>query len=133
MESFDSIKNSLTEEDLMQGFYSNTKFKFDKIDGWKGIGLWDLEDIAFETAKISGTIREIDVKLIHHISKVYKLQDFYNELSKTTIDQILGINASTKTIDVVGTFTFLGGDVLGLEKSLITEIEKARVLLEKEL
>ncbi|MFT5911534.1 MAG: hypothetical protein ACI9XO_003064, partial [Paraglaciecola sp.] len=32
------------------------------------VGLTNFEDIAFESAKISGTIQEVDIELIHVIS-----------------------------------------------------------------
>ncbi|MEL6810964.1 MAG: hypothetical protein AAFP76_06475 [Bacteroidota bacterium] len=68
-QSFDSIDNILLQKDLEKSYYASTKFKHTQIKGWKGVGLVGYEDVAYESAKLSGAVQEMDIELINTISK----------------------------------------------------------------
>ena len=116
--AFDSAIDTLTEEDLLEPYYSNEKFRHSNLKGWTGIGLPDFEDVAFESSKIIGTIQEIDIDLIHSISKVYKHQEFNAEIGKSTLDRMIATNSTTRTVDVISIFELLTSDLLNHERWL---------------
>lgn len=122
--NFDSLRRTLSMEDIMQPYFGNDKFRHQQIKGWTGIGLSNFEDIAYESAKISGTIQEIDIELIHLISKMYKQQDFNTEFGKTTLSQMLDMDSNAKVLDVINVIELLTTDVLNNEKHVLKNLNK---------
>ncbi|UZR99277.1 hypothetical protein [Chondrinema litorale] len=122
--SIDSLKSKLTEQDMFLPYISNDKFHHMSIEGWQGIVITNSEDIAFESSKITGTLQEADIELVHLISKTYKHLDFNAEFGKTILNKMISINSETKVIDVLGTLELLTSDFMNSEKVLLSELEK---------
>ncbi|MBU2974978.1 hypothetical protein [Zobellia sp. B3R18] len=122
--SFDSIQPTLSENDLQTTYFKSKKFNHNEIKEWKGFQLAEIESIAFETVKISGIIQEMDIEMVKEISKIYKQQENYSNFSQSIINRMLSIDASTKTIDVLGTFQLFTNDVVNYEKLLLLNSEK---------
>ncbi len=91
--------SSMKEGDGMKSYFFNDEFKFQKIKGWKGIGVVSLEDLAFEGAKINGITQHMDVERLAIISGVYKYQKVTHELSNSVVQQLMNMDSDTTTID----------------------------------
>lgn len=115
---FDSLRATLTREQLLEPYVANTNFKHHDIKGWDGLGFPDFEDVAFESAKTSGIIQEYDLEAIQEISKLYKEQQFVSELSKSMLNKILDINSTSTTQDLVGLIELLTTDFVNGERGL---------------
>jgi len=113
----------------MTPYWENENFKHNQIKGWHGIFLAEVDDIAFEGAKISGVIKEFDIELIQKLSKIYKLQSQYLKFGNSIFNRMLSINSDTKVLDVIGSIQLMTSDLLLYEKKLFQEIEN----LEQEL
>ncbi len=124
--NIDSLASSLTEKDNFENYLGNKKFRHNQIEGWNGVRLADIDNTAFEGAKISGIIQEYDIELIQIISKIYKRQEVYSKFGNSLLDRMLGINSSTKVIDVFGPIQLMTTDLLSLEKQLLKELEKVQ-------
>ncbi|MEM7513840.1 MAG: hypothetical protein AAF388_23130 [Bacteroidota bacterium] len=124
--------SSMKEGDGMKPYFFNDEFKFQKIEGWKGINVINLEDLAFEGAKINGITQHMGVERLAIISGVYKYQKVTDELSKSVVQQLMNMDSDTKTIDAMIMLQKLTTDVLENEKGLLREtaesIEKIREL-----
>ncbi len=71
----DSIAKILDEKDLFTIYIGNKSFQHNKIKGWNGVSVANIESTAFEAAKISGIIKEYDIEFIQKISKIYKQKE----------------------------------------------------------
>ena len=124
--------SSMKEGDGMKSYFFNDEFKFQKIKGWKGIGVVSLEDLAFEGAKINGITQHMDVERLAIISGVYKYQKVTHELSNSVVQQLMNMDSDTKTIDAMIMLQKLTTDVLENEKGLLRmtseSIEKIKEL-----
>ncbi len=129
--NFDSIGKTLSEKDVLIPYFENKKFMHNRIKNWQGIGLPDLEDVAFEGAKIIGITQEIEIELINSISKAYKLQKVSSEYGKSILDRVVNINSSSKTIDVIASIRLLTTDYLTYEKLLLIQTEKTIAEIKK--
>ena len=59
-QELDSISEHLTMEDFYKTYLQNNKFQYNQIKGWRGIYVARVEQTAFESAKLSGIIKEYD-------------------------------------------------------------------------
>jgi len=128
----DSITPTLSKKDLFANYVENEKFKHSTIKGWSGIRLANLDDTAFETAKINGIIKEYDLKFIQNISKIYKAQEVVIEFGESILTKMINTNSSTKVVDVLGAIDLLTTDLLSNEKALLEAIEKVQTLYKKD-
>ncbi len=115
---------SLKEKDLLAPYFGSQIFHFTKIKGWTGINLPKFENIAFESAKISGIFQEMDIASVQTISRAYKQIAFNEDFGKSLFEKMIAMNSETKTIDAIGMIQLLTTDVLSSEKSLDRELEK---------
>jgi hypothetical protein len=120
----DSIGKSLNEQDLFSIYIGNKSFQHNEIRGWNGVRVANLENTAFEAAKISGIIKEYDIKNIQNISKIYKHQDTYSEFGNSVLTKMINLNSSTKVVDILSIIQLMTSDLLGFEKALLEGIEK---------
>ncbi|WP_299245199.1 hypothetical protein [uncultured Aquimarina sp.] len=120
----DSIVPTLNKKDVYEVYWGNEKFKHSQIKGWSGVRLANLENTAFEGAKISGMIQEYKIELVHDISKIYNQQKKYTEFGTSILNRMVNINSSTKIIDVFGSIKLMTGDLLFNEKQLLDRIKK---------
>ena len=124
--NLDSLVSNLTEKDVFENYIGNKKFRHNQIKGWNGVKLADIENTAFEGAKISGIIKEYDIELIQCISKTYNRQEKYSEFGNLLFDRMGSINSSTKIVDVLGTIQLMTTDLVLFEKQLLEEIESTQ-------
>ena len=122
----DSIGKTLNEKELYTIYIGNKSFQHNEIKGWNGIGVANLESTAFEAAKISGIIKEYDIKFIQKISKIYKYQKTYAEFGNSVLSKMINLNSSSKVVDVYGTIELMTSDLLNYEKVLLEAIGKAK-------
>ena len=124
--------SAMKEGDGMKPYFFNDEFKFQRIEGWKGIGFLSLEDLAFEGAKINGITQHMDVERLTLISGVYKYQKVTHELGNSVVQQLMNMDSDTKTIDAMIMLQKLTTDVLENEKGLLRitseSIEKIKEL-----
>jgi len=127
----DSIGKVLNESDFFTTYIGNKKFRHDRIKGWNGVKNANLDDMAFEAAKISGIIKEFDFEIIQNISEIYKFQKEYSEFGNSILKKMINFNSSTKVADVFGSIDLITSDLKNYEKSLIEAIKKAQSVLTK--
>ncbi|MDC1162176.1 hypothetical protein OAT18_01910 [Tenacibaculum sp.] len=120
----DSIAKVLNKKDLFVTYIGNKTFQHNKIKGWNGIKIANLENTAFEAAKISGIIKEYDIKFIQAISRIYKHQDTYSEFGNSVLTKMINLNSSTKVVDIFSSIELMAYDLRNYEKSLLDAIEK---------
>lgn len=120
----DSISKALNEEDLFRIYIWNKAFQHNEIKGWNGVRVANLENTAFEAAKISGIIKEYDIKYIQNISKIYKHQETYSEFGNSILTKMINLNSSTKVVDMLSSIELMTNDLLDYEKALLKAIEK---------
>ena len=119
----DSIAQVLSNEDLFLPYIGNGVFRHDRIKGWRGVNNANLDDTAFEAAKISGIIQEFDFKTIQRISGVYKFQYDYTEFGTSVLTKMVNLNSSSKVSDVFAGIELMAYDLRNYESSLIDAIE----------
>jgi len=129
----DTLFGQLTKAEVLLPYYSNTKFKHNKIKGWRGFGFAGMEDIAFESTKISGVIQELDLDLIQLISSTYKHQKSNLGFSESTVNKMVNMDSNTKTLDVIGIIELIIYDGLANEKSLKNHLDNSIEELSKVL
>ncbi len=129
--SYDSIRKQLPAELAMETYYTQTIFRHNKIPNWRGLGLKRMDNIAFESAKISGVFQEMEIEEVRAISLAYSYFDSYNNFSENLLEKLLSIDSNSKVADVVMIFEVLGGDVTLTEENLKMETDKIYSELEK--
>lgn len=120
----DSIAKTLDEKDLFTIYIGNKSFQHNKIKGWNGVRVGNIESTAFEAAKISGIIKEYDIVFIQKISKIYKHKEAYSKLGNSILTKMINFNSSAKVVDVFSSIELITSDLLNYKKSLFKEIEK---------
>lgn len=128
---FDSIRATLTNDDMLASYYSNMAFRHQEIPGWTGIRLPSFEDVAFEGAKISGIIQEYDLELTQEISRIYKQQQFISELGKSILENMIDIDSNSKTADVISIIELLTMDFVNGERGLYNQYNEAIAKVKK--
>lgn len=125
----DSVTEILNEKDLFLIYLGNSVFQHNEIRGWNGIKVANLENTAFDAAKISGIIKEYDIGFIKNISKIYNHQENYSEFGTSILNRMININSSTKIIDVFGSIQLMTSDLINYEKAILTAIQKIQTEL----
>lgn len=122
--SFDSLRNTLTKEDIYLPYFLNKKFSNQKIKGWKGLQLPNLDNTGFEVSKMSGILQNMDFETIELISKIYKQKQLLDVEGQTNKNRILNINSESKTIDMAANFELFTNDILNREKMLLEKLNQ---------
>jgi len=122
----DSIAKTLDEKDFFSTYIGNKSFRHNEIKGWNGVQVANLDITAFEAAKISGIIKEYDLKFIQNISRLYKHQKTYSELGNKVLTKMINLNSSTKVVDMFSSIELMTSDLLNYEKSLLEAIRKIK-------
>ncbi|MTI41213.1 hypothetical protein [Fulvivirga lutimaris] len=130
---FDSLSKTATAADLEQVYYTNDKFKHFKLPGWQGVGTAKVKSIIYESAKLSGVLQELNITTIQNIAEVYETLDSYKNLSKTAMDGLLNVGASTKVADVFRVFELMKYDIQSFEGFLIEHLDEKADELERTL
>ncbi len=122
--NLDSILQTIPREIYFEKYIMNQKFQFNKIKGWTGNGFAALDNTAFEVAKMSGAMQNMDIELTQEISKIYKRLKTLSDFQKSINNKIANLNSETKIIDVIGSIKIVTGDNLGMEKQLSNQLEQ---------
>jgi hypothetical protein len=122
----DSIVKTLNDKDLFTTYIGNKSFQHNKIKGWSGVRIANLDNTAFEAAKISGIIKEYDIKFIQNISKIYKHQETYSEFGNSVLSKMINLNSSTKVVDMLSSIELMANDLLNYEKAILEVIGKIK-------
>lgn len=130
--NFDSLMKTIPVETYQQPYFANKAFKYVYIKGWGGYGFADFEDTAFEVAKMSGALQNMDIDLIQAISGIYKKLDAQNSLQNTLQNRMFQVSSASTTYDVIGNVALLTGDNLGMEKGLLAALDE-RIVAIKEM
>ncbi|MFD2541414.1 hypothetical protein ACFSSB_03720 [Lacinutrix gracilariae] len=128
---FDSIRKNVSKENAYLPYFSNSVFRHNSIPSWNGLGIPGIEDIAFESAKISGIFQELDIEKTKLISNAYKKLDANTELGRSLTTKFIGIDSTTKILDIIGILELLTNDVLLTEKYLKKELDETIEKLKK--
>lgn len=123
--SYDSIQQHLTPSVLTEKYFDQKDFQFNKMKGWHGLGMASMQDIAYESAKVSGVFQDMGFEQVQIIATQYKMIASYNEFSKAMMEKLLSVNSETRVLDVVMIFELLFNDVLNTENLIKIEIEKS--------
>lgn len=115
---FDANRNKVKESDYLKPYIGNTVFKHTEIKGWKGLGYANLNDTAFEAAKISGIIQEFDFETVQAISEVYNYQKEYADFANSLLQKILNFDSSTTVVDIMSVIDQMGSDLKNFEFTL---------------
>ena len=120
-QQIDSIIPTLSEEVKFSSFI---KYRDNEIKGWEGFLYARIQYTAFEGAKLSGIMQEMDLELIQEISYIYTFQKAYSDFGTSILNKAFETNSSTKVIDFLDIIQIMTSDLLNLEKGLSDEIEK---------
>ena len=122
---FDSLRTNLPEEIVFSSYFTNNRFRQEQIPGWNGLGIFKIEDVAFESAKIGGVFHSMDINDVKQISSVYRQLNNYSEFGNMLTQKVISMDAQTTVLDVVGILEMLTNDFLNNERHLVTELDKA--------
>ena len=123
---FDTLLQKIPQESYPIPFIQNEEFnRFTKIKNWTGHGFSELESTAFDVAKMSGTLQNMDIELIQEISTIYNKLNILSGFEKSITDRMVLLSYETKTVDVIISIQLILGDNLGMEKRCSKQIEEA--------
>ncbi|MEM8763773.1 MAG: hypothetical protein AAGD88_08170 [Bacteroidota bacterium] len=120
----DSVNNVLTDKDRFSSLADNKDFNHNNIKGWNGFQFARLRAVAFESAKISGILKEFDIQSIQKISSVYVYQESYLSFGNSILNKAIDTNSSTKLVDFLGIIELMNSDLLNLEKHLSENLKR---------
>ncbi len=129
---FDSLRMHLPKEIYLTPYFSNQQFRQEQIPGWNGIRIIEVENVAFESAKIGGIFQNMDIDEVRQISAVYRQLQGFSELGNLITQKVFALNSDTKTLDVIGILEMLTNDFLNAEKTLALELEQTLQKLKNE-
>ncbi len=131
LKSVDSTLVGLDRDDLEATYYTNRKFRFDKIPYWRGFGFPRLGDIVYESAKINGVLQELDISTTKLIARLYEKQDGFIEFGESINNKILSMNSETKVVDILVLFEQVKYDGTQTGMWLLNEMKKTKEELQK--
>ncbi|MDX9799676.1 MAG: hypothetical protein RBT05_12565 [Bacteroidales bacterium] len=129
---FDTLKTNLSEDIIFSFYFSSNKFRQEQIPGWSGLGIYKIEDVAFESAKISGIFHSMDINDVKQISSAYRQLHSYSEFGTMITQKVIAMDSQTKILDVVGILEMLTNDFLNNEKHLMNDLDKTIAKLKEE-
>lgn len=128
---FDSLRTNLSEEIAYSTYFANHQFRAEQIPGWAGIGITRLENIAFESAKISGIIQNMDIDEVKQISSAYQILDVNQEFGDRITQKLMAMSSESKILDMIAILELLTNDYLYNERLLVNELNKTVEKLKK--
>lgn len=124
--NFDSLLQTIPKESYPVPFLQNNTFnKFTQIKNWTGHGFAELESTAFEVAKTSGTLQNMDIEIIQEISTIYNKLEILSDFEKSIVERMTQLSYDTKTLDVIITIEIILGDNLNMEKRILEQLEES--------
>lgn len=129
---FDSATKNMDKNKYFTYYFEDGGFQFNELPSWKGPGMAILENSAFESAKLSGTLQELDIKSLQFISKMYAQQETYTMYGKAVFNKLTDIHSESKTFDVILILSVMSNDLLYSEQGLKEYLEENIVRLKKD-
>lgn len=126
---FDTIKENTSDEIKNMSFSYDNLQNISKINGFHGFNFAQIETTAFESAKVSGIMKEFDVELIQNISSIHKAQETYLKIGEKILDKALKINSNSRIYDFLAVLNLMTNDLLGIEKDLKKDLDHTIDLL----
>ena len=99
---FDSIVPTIPKESYKERYFESKRFKYFKAKEWKGFNFANFESTAFETAKMSGTLQNMDIQLLQEISYIYNQIKYLENIDKKILDRMYEGDYERKLFDVIG-------------------------------
>lgn len=126
--SFDSIQPLLTAAELNEPLFQK-KFE-ERFPNWNGVGGEDLPNAMFEMAKFSNLLSSMDIDVTSQLSKIYNLQNSYNDFRKMLLSNFFDFNSQTTYKDAMRFMWSVRQELGSHEVQLKKEYEKALQLLD---
>jgi len=122
---FDSIVQTIPKESYKELYIESDKFRYYKAKEWKGFGFAEFESTAFETAKMSGALQNMDIQLLQEISNIYNQTKHLENLDNKINDLMYEGDYNIKVFDVITKIALIIGDNFNLEKNLNKKLEES--------
>jgi hypothetical protein len=122
---FDSIVLNIPKETYKELYITSKTFRYSKAKEWKGFGFANFESTAFETAKMSGTLQNMNIQLLQEISNIYNLIKYLEDHEKKITDRMYEGDYNVKVFDVIMNVSLIIGDNFILEKNLEKKLEES--------
>ncbi|MGB3464130.1 MAG: hypothetical protein WBA74_02630 [Cyclobacteriaceae bacterium] len=120
----DSLNKNIDGDRAMELYFGNSSFQHNDLPGWRGVKVTEPDFTAFESAKISGILKEFDIETISKISRTYNFLNTYSNWGQKAVDKMVQINSSSRVVDMLFNMGFLTSDILEFEKAAIKITEK---------
>ncbi|NJO88562.1 MAG: hypothetical protein HC831_06070 [Chloroflexia bacterium] len=128
----DSMIGFISENEYQQLYFQSKAFNINKIQGWKGFQIAQINTTIFESAKMSGVFNELNISTIRLIAGTYEAQKIYSELGRQSLNRLLEMDSNTKVIDVIGILQRLVKyDIFNMEQELLKKLENSKLELNK--
>lgn len=121
-----SDKNALMRPFLINGGWS-------QIPKWKGTKIFPLHASAYESAKISNVLTNIDSELLGQISAYYENIDLYNQFCHHITATIFNTTSNTKFVDSMFIILLLKEDLMGRENTIQKTGSELKIKIQEKL
>jgi len=122
---FDSIMATIPKKSLKENYIESGKFRYFKAKEWKGFGFAEFESTAFETAKMSGTLQNMNIQSLQEISYIYNQIKSLEILDKKITESMYEGDYNMTIFDMIGKIALIVGDNFNKEKRIIKDLEKS--------
>lgn len=129
--SFDNVRKQLDYHDPQYKFNSKALKTF--LPGWRGFGMPSLDNAMFEMAKYSNVIPGMPYQIQEVLSKVYRFQALYHQLSERVVNRLFDFNDQTPLANVMTVVWVMREGGFGSELNIRPHYKKAIELLRLEL
>ena len=119
---FDSIMATIPKKSFKENYIESGKFRYFKAKEWKGFGFAEFESTAFETAKMSGTLQNMNIQLLQEISYIYNQIKHLADHDKKITERMYEGGYNLKVFDVIANTSLIVGDNFNTEKRLKKQI-----------
>lgn len=109
----DSIMGNSDKSTLMRPFLINGGWR--QIPQWKGTQIFPLHASAYESAKISNVLTNMDSELLGQITAYYETIDLHNQFCHHITETVFNTTSNTKFVDSISILLMLKEDLMGYE------------------
>lgn len=127
----DSIVRNSDNSILMRPFLINGGWR--QIPQWKGTQIFPLHASAYESAKISNVLANIDSELLGQISAYYETINLYNRFCHHITETVFNTTSNTKFIDAIFILLVLKEDLMGYENSIQETGSQLKIKIQENL
>ncbi|WP_420582112.1 hypothetical protein [Reichenbachiella sp.] len=127
----DSIVKNSDQNTLMRPFLINGGWR--QIPKWKGTQIYPLHASAYESAKISNVLTNMDSELLGQISAYYEDIDLYNQFCHHITATIFNTTSNTKFIDSMVIIRLLKEDLMSHENTIQKTGSQLKIKIQEKL